>query len=159
MVAGDDRLRLEPDEDVVRVIEGLDEPLRVPLILVRAQIAMQEPLCALSVEGQDACSSPHANVLDEPAFLSKSTIAKALRESRSMRAGKLSVSRFPMIQIASSSQRNQTGETREPASDAVAKYPNRGRDRNSSRSTLLERSRMILMAWFLCSARPAWMSP
>jgi hypothetical protein len=52
----------------VRVIEGLDEPLRVPLILVRAQIAMQEPLCAISAEGQDACSPPHANVVDEPLF-------------------------------------------------------------------------------------------
>jgi hypothetical protein len=29
---------------------------------------MQEPLCALSVEGQDACSPAHANVVDEPAL-------------------------------------------------------------------------------------------
>jgi hypothetical protein len=52
-------------------------------------------------------------------------------EPRSIRSGKLSPS-SPITQIASSSQRNQTGDSRGPSAEAVARWAKRGCSRNAS---------------------------
>ena len=63
-----------------------------------------------------------------PHWRSKSMTPIAQLGSRSMRPGKESSRREPMIQTAPSSHRNQTGDSRGPSSEAVARCEERTRE-------------------------------
>ena len=68
-----------------------------------------------------------------PVVGSQSTIPRAQRGSRFRFAGNEAP---PMIQMASPSQSNQTGDSRGPSSELWARWAYKGRDRNSANSKM-----------------------
>jgi hypothetical protein len=67
LVASDDRLRAEADEDVVWVFQRVAKTA-IPAVPALAQVTLKKPARPLGVERRDGSTPAHARMVDEAAL-------------------------------------------------------------------------------------------
>lgn len=135
LVAGDDRLWVEPDELVgVGVVEHARELVR-PVVLVVAEVLPERRRWWSPSNGCLVATPRIPTCWTRPVRGSASTMLIAQCGLSSIRLGIECQDGLTANQTARSSQRNHTGEARGWPPSTVARWANSGRARNSSSGT------------------------